>query len=67
MPKGGRSSWVVALGATATGGQAEEWISEISQALRSETPITDTVDVIHPFPTFSEELEGALWTLVSRL
>ncbi|QGK70842.1 NAD(P)/FAD-dependent oxidoreductase [Allosaccharopolyspora coralli] len=54
------------LGATATGGRAEEWISELSQALRSEIPITDTTDVIHPFPTFSEELEGALWKLAPR-
>lgn len=55
------------LGATAVGGRAEEWISEVSQALRSGIHITDTVDVVHPFPTFSEELEGPVWALAQQL
>lgn len=55
------------LGATGVGGRAEEWISEVSQALRSGIQVTDFVDVVHPFPTFSEELEGPLWALAARL
>lgn len=57
----------VLVGATAMGGRAEEWISEVSQAVRAELPVATLVDTVHPFPTFSEALEGPLWELASRL
>lgn len=46
------------VGATAMGGYAEEWISEVSLAVRAEVPVTAHADVVHPFPTYSEILEA---------
>ncbi|MGE5758949.1 MAG: NAD(P)/FAD-dependent oxidoreductase, partial [Gemmatimonadota bacterium] len=55
------------IGATAIGGAAEEWISEISLAIRARTPVHVAADVVHPFPTFSEILEIPLWELAGKL
>jgi pyruvate/2-oxoglutarate dehydrogenase complex dihydrolipoamide dehydrogenase (E3) component len=55
------------IGATAMGGYAEEWISEVSLAVRAEVPVAAHADVVHPFPTYSEILEGPLWTLAAQL
>jgi dihydrolipoamide dehydrogenase len=55
------------IGATAMGGYAEEWISEVSLAVRAEVPVAAHADVVHPFPTYSEILEGPLWELAARL
>jgi hypothetical protein len=55
------------VGATARGGSAEEWISEVSLAVRAEVPVTTHADVVHPFPTYSEILEGPLWSLAAHL
>ena len=55
------------VGATAMGGYAEEWISEASLAVRAEVPVTAHADVVHPFPTYSEILEGPLWSLAAQL
>jgi pyruvate/2-oxoglutarate dehydrogenase complex dihydrolipoamide dehydrogenase (E3) component len=55
------------VGATAMGGYAEEWISEVSLAVRAEVPVTAHADVIHPFPTYAEILEGPLWRLAAQL
>ncbi|MFL6296422.1 MAG: hypothetical protein ACJ75M_11510 [Actinomycetes bacterium] len=55
------------VGATAMGGYAEEWISEVSLAVRAEVPVTAHADVVHPFPTYSEILEGPLWSLAAQL
>jgi pyruvate/2-oxoglutarate dehydrogenase complex dihydrolipoamide dehydrogenase (E3) component len=55
------------VGATAMGGSAEEWISEVSLAVRAEVPVTAHADVVHPFPTYSEILEGPLWRLAAQL
>jgi dihydrolipoamide dehydrogenase len=49
------------------GGYAEEWISEVSLAVRAEVPVTAHADVVHPFPTYSEILEGPLWRLAAQL
>jgi pyruvate/2-oxoglutarate dehydrogenase complex dihydrolipoamide dehydrogenase (E3) component len=49
------------------GGYAEEWISEVSLAVRAEVPVTTHADVVHPFPTYSEILEGPLWSLAAQL
>jgi pyruvate/2-oxoglutarate dehydrogenase complex dihydrolipoamide dehydrogenase (E3) component len=55
------------VGATAMGGYAEEWISEVSLAVRAEVPVTAHADVVHPFPTYAEILEGPLWGLAAEL
>ena len=55
------------VGATAMGGYAEEWISEVSLAVRAEVPVAAHADVVHPFPTYGEILEGALWRLAAQL
>ena len=54
------------IGATAMGGQAEEWISTVSLAIRADVPVDVLADVVHPFPTFGELLEGPVWELASR-
>jgi pyruvate/2-oxoglutarate dehydrogenase complex dihydrolipoamide dehydrogenase (E3) component len=55
------------VGATAMGGYAEEWISEVSLAVRAKVPVTAYADVVHPFPTYGEILEGPLWSLAAKL
>ncbi|MFE9921796.1 hypothetical protein ACFYQA_09505 [Streptomyces sp. NPDC005774] len=55
------------IGATALGGHAEEWISEVSLAVRARIPVQVAADVVHPFPTFSEVLENPLWELAAKL
>jgi dihydrolipoamide dehydrogenase len=55
------------VGATAMGGYAEEWISEVSLAMRAEVPVATHADVVHPFPTYGEILEGPLWGLAAQL
>jgi dihydrolipoamide dehydrogenase len=50
----------VLVGATAVGGRAEEWISELAVAIRAGLPIGQLVDVVRPFPTFSRVLDGPL-------
>jgi pyruvate/2-oxoglutarate dehydrogenase complex dihydrolipoamide dehydrogenase (E3) component len=51
------------IGATAMGGAAEEWITLVSLAIRAHLPARLAADVVHPFPTFGELLEGPLWEL----
>ncbi|MCW2718752.1 NAD(P)/FAD-dependent oxidoreductase [Pseudonocardia sp.] len=53
----------VLIGATAMGGRAEEWVSEVALAIRAEIPIRVLADVIRPFPTFSRVLNGPLQEL----
>jgi pyruvate/2-oxoglutarate dehydrogenase complex dihydrolipoamide dehydrogenase (E3) component len=55
------------VGATAVGGYAEAWISEVSLAVRAEVPVTAHADVVHPFPTYAEILEGPLWSVAAEL
>jgi len=55
------------VGATALGGYAEEWISEVLLAVRAEVPVTALADVVHPFPTHAEILEGPLSSLAAEL
>ncbi len=53
--------------ARSMGGYAEEWISEVSLAVRAEVPVTVHADVVHPFPTYGEILEAPLWRLAAQL
>jgi pyruvate/2-oxoglutarate dehydrogenase complex dihydrolipoamide dehydrogenase (E3) component len=54
------------LGATAMGRAAEEWMSVVSLAIRAQIPIDVLTDVVHPFPSFGELLEGPLWELATK-
>jgi dihydrolipoamide dehydrogenase len=56
----------VVVGATAVGGYAEEWICEVSLAIRAQVPVWVFADVVHSFPTYSEVLEAPLWQLSSK-
>jgi hypothetical protein len=35
--------------------------------VRAEVPVAVHADVVHPFPTYAEILEGPLWTLAAQL
>ena len=50
----------VLVGAVAVGPEAGEWCQQLTLAIRAEVPIATLLDVIQPFPTFSE---AVLWAL----
>ena len=47
-------------GAVAVGPEAVEWLQQLTLAIRAETPIEVLLDVIQPYPTFSEAVFLAL-------
>jgi pyruvate/2-oxoglutarate dehydrogenase complex dihydrolipoamide dehydrogenase (E3) component len=51
----------VLVGAVALGPEAGEWCQQLTLAIRAEVPVEVLVDVIPPFPTFSEAI---LWALL---
>jgi pyruvate/2-oxoglutarate dehydrogenase complex dihydrolipoamide dehydrogenase (E3) component len=57
----------VLLGASMIGPHAAEWINEASLAIRAEVPLDLWVDLVHPFPTFSEGYEGLLRELTGSM
>jgi pyruvate/2-oxoglutarate dehydrogenase complex dihydrolipoamide dehydrogenase (E3) component len=57
----------VLVGAVAVGPQATEWLGQLTLAVRSATPVDVLVDVIQPFPTFSEAIFFALQELRDTL
>ena len=50
----------VVTGALAVGPEAGEWLQQLTLAIRAEVPIETLLDVIPPFPTFSEAVFLAL-------
>jgi pyruvate/2-oxoglutarate dehydrogenase complex dihydrolipoamide dehydrogenase (E3) component len=46
----------VLTGAVAVGPEAGEWLQQLTLAIRAEVPIETLLDVIPPFPTFSEAI-----------
>jgi pyruvate/2-oxoglutarate dehydrogenase complex dihydrolipoamide dehydrogenase (E3) component len=50
----------VLKGAVAVGPEAGEWLQQLTLAIRAETPIEVLLDVIQPYPTFSEGVFLAL-------
>jgi len=50
----------VLTGAVAVGPEAGEWLPQLTLAIRAETPIEVLLDVIQPYPTFSEAVFLAL-------
>jgi len=53
----------VLVGAVAVGPEAGEWCQQLTLAIRAEVPIATLLDVIQPFPTFSEIVFWALQEL----
>jgi len=50
----------VLTGAVAVGPEAGEWLQQLTLAVRAETPIDVLLDVIPPYPTFSEAIFYAI-------
>jgi pyruvate/2-oxoglutarate dehydrogenase complex dihydrolipoamide dehydrogenase (E3) component len=50
----------VLKGAVATGPECGEWLQQLTLAIRAETPVDVLLDVIQPYPTFSEGVFLAL-------
>lgn len=57
----------VLIGAAAIGPHADEWISEMSLAIRADIPLAILSDVVHPFPTFSQAYEPAVRQLCAAI
>jgi dihydrolipoamide dehydrogenase len=53
----------VLVGAVAIGPEAGEWCQQLTLAIRAEVPIDVLLDVIQPYPTFSEAVFLALQEL----
>ncbi len=50
----------VLTGAVAVGPESGEWLQQLTLAIRAETPVEVLLDVIQPYPTFSEGVFLAL-------
>jgi pyruvate/2-oxoglutarate dehydrogenase complex dihydrolipoamide dehydrogenase (E3) component len=53
----------VLVGAVAIGPEAGEWCQQLTLAIRAEVPVDVLLDVIQPYPTFSEAVFFALQEL----
>ncbi|MEU8236176.1 NAD(P)/FAD-dependent oxidoreductase [Actinoplanes sp. NPDC048967] len=54
-------------GACALGPEAGEWLQQVTLAIRTGTPVPVLLDVIQPFPTFSEAVFQALRDLDAQI
>ncbi|HEV2069403.1 MAG TPA: NAD(P)/FAD-dependent oxidoreductase [Acidimicrobiales bacterium] len=57
----------VLVGASAVGPHADAWIGQALVAIRAEIPLATLLDVVQPFPTFSEAYFPAIQDLATRL
>ncbi len=56
----------ILVGAAAVGPHAEEWMGELTLAIRAGIPLAVLADVVHAFPTYGEAVESLLSELVQR-
>jgi pyruvate/2-oxoglutarate dehydrogenase complex dihydrolipoamide dehydrogenase (E3) component len=56
----------ILVGAAAVGPHAEEWMGEVTLAIRAGIPLAVLADVVHAFPTYGEAVESALRDLAQR-
>ena len=57
----------VLVGASAVGPHADAWIGQALVAIRAAVPVATLLDVVQPFPTFSEAYFPALQELSAQL
>ncbi|WP_119727448.1 FAD-dependent oxidoreductase [Thermomonospora amylolytica] len=55
------------VGAAAVGPYAEEWMGEITMAIRAEIPLAVLTEVVHAVPAYGEAVEASLRELAARL
>ncbi|HLX51299.1 MAG TPA: NAD(P)/FAD-dependent oxidoreductase [Streptosporangiaceae bacterium] len=56
----------VLLGAAAVGLDADEWMSEVTLAVRAAVPLATLADVVHAFPTYGVAIEQPVRDLAAR-
>ncbi|HEY2577974.1 MAG TPA: NAD(P)/FAD-dependent oxidoreductase [Streptosporangiaceae bacterium] len=56
----------VLVGAAAVGLNAEEWMSEVTLAVRAAIPLGTLADVVHAFPTYGGAIEQLVRDLAAR-
>jgi dihydrolipoamide dehydrogenase len=56
----------VLIGAAAVGLNAEEWMSEVTLAVRAAVPLATLADVVHAFPTYGSAIEQPIRDLAAR-
>lgn len=55
------------VGAYAVGPEAGEWLQQVTVAIRASIPLSVLLEVVQPFPTFSEAISHALHDLQTQL